>query len=281
MAGEPSGLLHADPNKPNTSSAARQDAIGSIPMDRLTPAANGKVAWVLENSSVFRRLPIRVVPCDPDLYLFLVRHPDVVVNIWEVFGASHLAVRQSGADTYQVTDDVGTTGTLEYLYRSRDLHLAFIDGSYSGKLFASHVRARGIIILKSAYVRDTQGRAFVTSRLDAFMNIEPGGAEFLTKTFQPLVGKVADLNFTQTAEFLGSLSRTAEANRRGMQRLAGRLDKVDPSVRQEFAELAAQVADKANRTSRAAGLSLEAGTAESTDEDEPRVAKRRAETGSR
>jgi hypothetical protein len=85
----------------------------------------------------------------------------------------------------------------------------------------------------------------VTSRLDAFVNIEPGGMEFLTKTFQPVVGKVADGNFVQTAWFVGSLSRTAEVNQSGMQRLAGKLTKVKPEVRQQFSALIEQVAKRA------------------------------------
>ena len=257
MAGEASGLVRPDPNKPNTSPAARQDAIDSIPMDRLTPSGRARVVWVLENTSVFRRLPIRVIPCDPDLYLFLVQHPDVVVNIWELFGASHLTVRRTAADAYQVTDDVGTSGTLQFLYRSREVHVAYIDGTYTGKLFGHHVRGRGIVVLRSAYIRDSGSRCYVTSRLDAFMNIEPGGAEFLTKTFQPLVGKVADMNFIQTADFLGSLSRTAEVTQHGMQRLASRLQKVPPDVRQRFAELTEQINQRAGKSNRTASRQAE------------------------
>ena len=40
-------------------------------MDRLAPAARAKVKWVLDNISVFRRLPLRVIVCDPDFYQFL------------------------------------------------------------------------------------------------------------------------------------------------------------------------------------------------------------------
>ena len=281
MAGEPTGLVRADPNKPNTSPAARQDAIDSIPMDRLAPAGRARAVWVLENTSVFRRLPIRVIPCDPDLYLFLVQHPDVVVNIWELFGASHLTVRQTEADVYHVTDDVGTSGTLQFLYRGRDVHVAYIDGTYTGKLFGHHVRGRGIVVLRSAYIRDAGGRGYVTSRLDAFMNIEPGGAEFLTKTFQPLVGKVADLNFIQTADFLGSLSRTAEVNRHGMQRLASRLQKVPPDVRQRFAELTDQVNQRAANSNRTASRPAERIDSEQSPAEVPLAAARPREPDGR
>jgi hypothetical protein len=126
------------------------------------------------------------------------------------------------------------------------------------------------MVLNSGFVRDVDGRCFVSIRLDAFMNIEPGTAEFLTKTFQPWVGKVADFNFIQVADFLGSLSRTAEVNPPGVQRLAGRLEKVQPEVRQQFAQLAQQVAERA-ASSHSEAESSEA--AQPTQLD-PRVARR-------
>ena len=53
-------------------------------------------------------LPTRVAQCDPNLYLFLVEHPDVVVNIWEVLKISQLKVRETEANKFQVEEKAGT-----------------------------------------------------------------------------------------------------------------------------------------------------------------------------
>jgi len=235
----------SDPYRATTSRAARQSAIRSIPYEKLDTEAKTRVARVLSTAAVFRRLPIRVIQCDPELYLFLVRHPDVVVNIWEVLGVSQLTMRQTGPDTFQMADGQGMVAVLKFLYRSHDTHLIYIEGRYDGSLSSRPVRCRGLMVLKTGYVREPDGRYYITSRLDTFAHITPGGVEFLTNTFQPLVGKVADMNFVQTAGFVGSLSRTAEVNHRGVERLAARLHQVRPDVRQEFAELAGRVAQKA------------------------------------
>ncbi len=93
-------------------------------------------------------------------------------------------------------------------------------------------------------MRETNGRCYVTSRLDCFLTIEPCGAELLTKTVSPLLGKTADNNFIQTVAFVGSLSHTAEVNERGVLRLATQLTRVQPEVRARFADLAAGLAKK-------------------------------------
>ncbi len=261
--------LAGDTSRASSGRAARDDAIRAIPWTRLTAEAQQKVQWVLGNTSVFRRLPVRIIQCDPDLYLFLVHNPDVVVNIWEVLGVSHLTMRRQGPNAYQVTDDIGTVGTLEFLYRSRDLQLAYVDGTYNGPMFGHRIRGRGIMLLRSQYVREADGRCLITSELDAFMNIEPGGAEFLTKTFQPVVGKIADTNFQQSVGFLACLCRTAEVNQAGMIRLAAKLTRVPPEVRQRLAELSQLAAQRANQVASSSDIPA-------LDPDAPRTAKRPA-----
>ncbi len=232
-----------------SSRAARQRAIASIPIAKLDGPARAKVRSVLSDISVFRRMPIRVIDCDPDLYLFLVRHPDVVVNIWEVLKISHLTLKQIGAGTYRVAESAGTLANVEFLYSTHDTQVIYAEGSYDGPLCAWPVKGRCLMVLKSGYVRETDGRYYITNRLDTFLSVESVGAELLTKTLQPLMGKTADANFVQTMAFLGSLSRTAEVNCRGVQRLAAKLTRVRPEVRLQLAELAAGVAEKSTTTS--------------------------------
>ncbi|NQU25103.1 MAG: hypothetical protein HQ567_27775 [Candidatus Nealsonbacteria bacterium] len=240
----------ADPYKATTSRAARENAVESIPLDQLDTKAQAKVSSVLSDLSVFRRMPIRVIDCDPELYLFLLRNPDVVVNIWEVLKIGSLKVKQVETGKFALTELAGTQCTVEFLYRSHNVHVAYAEGTYTGPLFARPVKGRCLLVLKTGYVREPDGRYYITTRLDTFLSIQPGGAELLTKTFHPLVGKTADLNFVQSMAFLGSLSRTAEVNSRGVQRLASRLERVQPEARQRLAELAAEIPGKYTAASR-------------------------------
>ena len=241
-----------DPLKASTSRAAQEDAVQSIPLERIDPASREKISGVLNNVSIFRRLPVRMIQCDPDLYLFLLQHPDVVVNIWQLLGASKMSMVQTGPTSYRVTDEAGTAGTLEYLYQSPDTQVVFSDGKYEGPLFGKTIHARAVIVVKSGYVKEADGRCYITTRLDAFMNVQNLGVEILTKTFQPLVGRAADINFAQTATFVSILSHTAELNQTGIQRLASRLSKVQPEVRQQFAQTTDRVAQRAAAWNRGA-----------------------------
>ena len=235
----------SDVTPATTSVAARRNAVQSIPFDKLDDDARRKVDSVLSNITVYRRLPVRTVSCDPDLYLFLVRHPDVVVNMWEVLGIAQLQLREAGPDTYRVVEKEGTAAMLQLLYRSNDLHVVYSEWTYTGPLLARKINGRCLAILKSTYSRDEEGRYSITSRLDGFMHVDPGGGELLTKTLQPLVVKNADTNFIQTLGFVGSVQHTAEVNGRGMQRFATKLEHVQPATRQQFAQVVGDVSDRA------------------------------------
>jgi hypothetical protein len=227
-----------------TSEAARHDAIKSIPLNKLTDEDRTKVESVLGNVSIFRRMPTRVVDCDPDLYSFLVRHPDVIVNIWEVFKISQIRLREASDGWFRVNETDGATVAFQFVHQSHDLHVVYGEGVYRGSLLPRPVKGRGVLVLKTGYVRETNGRYYITSRLDSFLSIEPAGAELVTKTMSPVLGKTVDNNFVQTLAFLGSLSRTAEVNSRGVQRLGEQLTHVQPEVRERFVDLAAAMPQK-------------------------------------
>jgi hypothetical protein len=237
----------ASPNQATSSRAAREDAIRSIPMDKLEPAMKEKIAATLAGTSLYRRLPVQVTPCDPEMYLFLVRHPEVIVGIWEVMKISNVALARTGPDTFEASDNAGTLCQVKYCYSDHETQVIYAEGSYSGPLFNRPLKARCVLVLKSGYLQETDGRYHVTSRMDTFIEIDHAGVELLARTLQMLVHRAADYNFVETAAFFATVSRTAEVNSGGMQRLARKLPNVEPDVRERFAELSLDVGEKARR----------------------------------
>jgi hypothetical protein len=242
------GMLFAetasDPSQAQTSDAVKQSVIQSLPLDKLDAQGREKVRNVVSNITIFRRLPVQLIDCDPDLYLFVVRHPDVIVNTWRALKISQLQLKEIGTDKFQMKEVSGTTANLELLYKSHDTHILYAEGNYEGPIFKQQVKGRAIFILKTGYVRETDNRYYITSRLDALLSVDPGAVEIVTKTIQPIIGKIADNNFTQTVSFVGSLSRTIELNSMGVGRMALQLPEVRPEVRYSFASLADTISKK-------------------------------------
>src|SRR5262245_18116021 len=71
LGGLVSPCAAAPPTQATSSRAAREEALRSIPFDKLDPDDRQRIAATTSSTSLYRRLPIQVTECDPDLYLFL------------------------------------------------------------------------------------------------------------------------------------------------------------------------------------------------------------------
>jgi len=234
-------LTAADPNAADSSQHAQTEALRSMPLNKLNEEAQRKVMSVLERPSIYRRLPTKSIDCDPEMFLFLIRNPEVVVNIWELMGISQMVAERSGPYSWKGNDGQGTESQIELVYGTDEMHLLYGEGSYEGPLLKRKVAGRCVLLLRSGYGLAADARAHVSNRLDMFLAIDNIGAELLAKTLQPLVGSTADANFTESAKFISKLSQTAEANPDGMPRLANKLNRCDATVKAGFASVASTV----------------------------------------
>jgi hypothetical protein len=232
-----------------SSRAAREEAIRTIPWKQLGEAERRQLNSVIQNASMYRRLPTRVIDCDPDLFTFLLQHPEVVVDVWQMMGVSKVTLQQTAGNAYRGNDGCGTTGNVAYLYtnwgaEAQNLAVVYAEGAYDGKPFLKPLRARSVMVLQSGAVRETNGRSYITVRVDSFVEIQQMGVELVAKTVQPWINQTADRNFVDTLGFVSTFSQTAEKNPQGMQRLASRLRTVDAPTRDELVNLCFRAAQR-------------------------------------
>lgn len=219
----------------STNAQNRNESIKAIPFDQMNEQVKTKLWRVVSKPSIYRRLPVQTIDCDPDLYVFLVRYPEVLVNIWQLMGVTKVQVKRTGPFTFDASDGVGTVTNVELVYGRPDLHVYYATGVYEGPLFRNRINGKSVVVIRSAFAKQGD-RLRVTVHLDAFVDFDNVGAEILAKTLHPLIGKTADFNFTETAQFVGQVSRASETNGPGMERLAAKLTKLDPAVRKSFAD---------------------------------------------
>jgi hypothetical protein len=226
-------------------SKQRNEAVERIPMNRLDADARKKVMGVINHTSVFRRMTPQVIDCDPRYYMFLIRHPEVIVNIWQLMDATDMSISRKGPVRFSATDGAGTVGDLEFLYGDEHVHVLFARGSYTGSLTKRPIRADCLLVIHSNFVANNSGRPFVRTNMDLFIDVKNVGVDLIARTFQSMIGNTTDQNFIETANFVTKLSRTTENNGPGMQHLAGRLTEVDEKTRREFARHVGEVYQRA------------------------------------
>ncbi|HVT26606.1 MAG TPA: hypothetical protein VHE81_01175 [Lacipirellulaceae bacterium] len=232
-----------------SSRSAYNEAVCAIPWKQMSPASRQTAQTVINDTSIYRRLPTRIIDCDPDLFTFLLQHPEIVIDVWRLMGISQVALDKSPDGIYHGTDGAGTTGTVRYLFchwgaSANNVAVVYADGAYQGPPFVTPLKAQSIMLLRSSAVRETNGRHYITVRIDSFVRVEQLAVEIIAKTVQPWIAKTADRNFIETLSFVSNFSRTAEKNPQGMRRLAYRLEALDEPTRNELVSLCFRTSER-------------------------------------
>jgi hypothetical protein len=229
--------------------AARFEATRAIPWRQLAARDRQIAQAVVKNASIYRRLPTRIIDCDPEMFNFLLQHPEVVIDVWRVMGISQVSLQKLSDGSYRGMDGAGTVGNVRFLHAdwgagAKNTALVFADGAYEGKPFVTPLKMKSVVLLRSGSVQETNGRHYVTVRIDSFMKIEQMGVELVVKTVQPWISQTADRNYIETLTFVSNFSRTAEKNPHGIERLAARLSRVDDPTRSELVAVSFRTAER-------------------------------------
>lgn len=243
----------------STSEEDRLAAVKAIPFDKLREDVKAKLLGVVDKPSLYRRLPDQQIECNPDLFVFFVRYPEVIINIWDLLGISNVQIKRTATYEFSVTDGAGTETSAELVYGTKNLHLIYAEGAYEGPVLKRKVAGRCVLLLQSNYAMGENKRHQIANRLDAFVSIDNTGAEMVAKTLHPVMGPVADHNFAQTAQFLGRMSQAAEVNGDGISQWANQLQLIDPKTRGEFQRIVSNMgASGAKKPPRQANLNTAA-----------------------
>ncbi|MCA9127204.1 MAG: hypothetical protein KDB22_08960 [Planctomycetales bacterium] len=242
--------LATEPSVEGVSSrAARNAATQSIPLAGLKSNVRAMVASVLDNPSYFRRMPTQQIDCDPQMLTFLVRNPEVMVNIWDMMGITKVTTNRTSPFSFQADDGVGTLCDCSLIYSNDQVHIYFGTGSYSGSMTPRKVTGRCVCVLYTQDRTQVAGEPSVVGTMDVFLKLDNFGADLLTRTLGPFVGKTADYNFVETARFIAQIYEVCRSSPATAQNLVMKMDRVDQSVRQEFAGVAARVAIRSSQES--------------------------------
>ncbi len=222
----------------------RVQAQQSIPFDQLNQQTKDKIFDVVDKPNIYRHLPVTTIQADPDYFRFLVRYPEVIVNIWQLMGVTQMSIERQGPFTVKTDDGVGTISSLELIYGNDNLHIFYGTGSYEGPVLRKKLNGECVLVMRTEFAEGPDGKPQATNQLDVFLKVENATLGLIAKTIQPIVGSTADHNFVESLKFVQRLNETTEKNGPGVQQMSHRLD-IDRDVREKFIESVEQVFERA------------------------------------
>ncbi|MBR6437047.1 MAG: hypothetical protein IKS45_11110, partial [Thermoguttaceae bacterium] len=107
-----------------------------------------RIENVLRRVSVFRRLPVYQIEADKSMVMFMAKHPDSVVSIWDKQGISQISVRERAEGLYEVSDVAGTNGWMKRVWSGENGVLYYLEGGYRGSLLSGNIRGKVLVLAR-------------------------------------------------------------------------------------------------------------------------------------
>jgi hypothetical protein len=223
----------------------RQDALRNLPLAKLTPQGRNLAQSIVDDTTVFRRLPTQQFECDADMYAFMLDYPELVINMWEVLGVTKVRLTKFGPTSWNLDDGAGTTGKIHVLYRSPAQHVVYAEGSYVGSMFPRPIRGRCIVTIRHGQGRSEDGRTIIQCRLDSFVQMDNLAVDLLAKAFHTTLGNIADHNLKEITGFVSSVHQAAETAPENLERIASKCGRIPDQTKRDFMVLADRIYQQA------------------------------------
>jgi hypothetical protein len=224
-----------------SSRRARSAAIDELGLHRLPRPNQQLVHGVIDEVSLFRRLPSFRCEVDPQVHEYFVQHPDVAVSIWQAMGISELELSRTGDWSYSMDTNDGTTGTINVLYRSAESCLILCNGMFKSPFLQSPIAARSVMHVRTQFSTDQEGRTFATHQADMFVAFPSQKIETVAKLISPVSNVIVDRNFQEISLFVHVMWLAMGRQPGWVEQIVGQLEGVTDEQRKNLIKLTARV----------------------------------------
>lgn len=240
--------LRVDVQSEGTSSREELAAAANrLPLQALSPANRARIAGLISQPSLYRRLPTITCRTDPRVYSYFTEHPDVAVSIWRVMGISEMQMRQVSATEWETDLNDGTVGLVTLLHAAPTSRLVLCEGEFKSPLLAKPIRSTGLMHLQTQNWQDGSGRSYVTHSADMFVQFHSSAVETIAKLISPMSFKMADSNFEEVSVFIRMMDEAMSHEPGWVERTAGKMEGVLPGADKTLLDVAAEVYVDAQR----------------------------------
>ena len=219
---------------------SRDEALKLLPLAQL-PASSQQLAHsVVDNASLYRRLPTIRCQVNHSIYRFFSDHPDVAVSLWRAMGVSKLQMFQTGEYEYEADAKDGTVGVITILHRTPTDCLIHCSGMFQSPVLSKPIQARAVMHVRTSFEVNEKNQQMVTHTADMFVTFPSQTVETVAKAMAPISNKITDKNFEEISLFIRMMQIAMTQQPGWVEQMAGKLDGVIAGRADELLELTAQ-----------------------------------------
>ncbi len=228
-------------SKGSSSNAAQEKGLAELPLEKLSETQRAKASQVVSSLSLFRELPTLAFEVDPIVHHYFLDHPDVAVSIWRAMKISKFQMTETAAGIFSASDNEGTTGGMEVLYRDQHQALVLCDGVVQSPLLPTTIKAQTLLHLQWDFVKSPEGKFWSRNRLRMYVAFPSQAIEAAAKVVSPLGNMIIDRNLREVSLFVAMMSMAMVHQPGWVEHTARQLEGVSVQRQDELIQLTARV----------------------------------------
>lgn len=209
-----------------------------IPFAKMSPRSRERTNTILSNMSQYRRMPSLQYEVHPEMYQYLISHPDVAISTWRVMGISELVMQQTGPFEFEASATDGSQGIADVLWRDGNQCLFIAEGKYQSPLIPGSIQASALVWLQYRFVTDNDGKVLVNQQVETFISFPSSAVDTLARLASVVTNTILDRNVLEVSLYAKMMSTAAQKEPAWIEQVAVRMDNILPQRRQELIQIA-------------------------------------------
>jgi hypothetical protein len=178
----------------------------NVPVEQLTPTAQRLVMGVLQQPTLTAHGPTEAFLCRPNLYYWLVDHPDQGARIWLSLGAKCAGIEALSEGHYRWSDSQMGEMRWDTVLRTPHQCIWYAQGKVRPGPLLPSVLVRGVVVLNFVEGTDSEGHPAVRHQMDMVLQANSHAIALATRLFGASVPRMAEQYVGQLETFFGALA---------------------------------------------------------------------------
>jgi hypothetical protein len=207
----PPNLQAQPPTKvapPNTDKMEKLRAAGNVPLESIPEKFRDNVRLTIEKTTLFTQGPLESFACQPNIYYWLLDHPDRGVIAWRRLGAQCVMISDRGNGRFGWTDEHGSDLQWETVYAGNGRHIWYAEGKVRPALLMPLVPVKALVVLRFAEQEGqvANGGKIMQHQADMFLYTDSTGAALTAKLLGSAAPHMAEQCVTQMQMFFSGMA---------------------------------------------------------------------------
>jgi hypothetical protein len=208
-----------------------------VPWQHMNEKQRHKLEAIIAEPTVYHCAPSEVFLGSRELYALLLHEPRLTLELWKGLDVTSADMEQVEPGHYRGSDGKGSKGQWEFVYTSPELSVIYAEGEYRGPLLGGSLKTQSVVLLRTIYFQERDGKQYVKHQAMAFVRVDSGSLKLLAKAMRPVLQKSVEATVQESMWFVSLMCRYVHHDPHDVARLVGNAQSVPAEARDQLLKM--------------------------------------------